>query len=479
MHEATDFDFIVIGGGSAGYAAARTGHSLGLRVAVIDGAEELSGLCILRGCMPSKTLIESADRNLSIRRASEFGLKAQALGADIRAIRDRKRSLIAEFASYRQGQLQDGRFDLLRGHARFISPHEIEITPRDGSAPFKVRGKAFCIATGSVIQVPPIPGLRETGFWTSDDVLDAEALPESLVVLGGGAIALELAHYLEAVGRKVTLIQRNRQFLTGVDPECSCVIEEAYRKRGIDCWLGTRISQISTFDGRKRVEFSQGDSHQRVEVDQIVLAMGRQPATDGLGLAAAGVRVDGRKITVNDAMQTNQPHIFAAGDVCSPLDVVHLAIQQAEIAARNAQRVLEGHPAAEQADYRLLLFGVFSHPQVAVAGEAEEGLKKRGVPLVSASYPFNDHGKSMCMGETEGFVKMLAHRGTGEILGAVCVGPQATELIHEVVVAMHTRVTVQQFLTIPHYHPTLSEIWTYPAEECAERVDSQTYLHKP
>lgn len=472
MDKATEYDFIVLGGGSAGYAGARTAHSLGLRVAVVDGAEELSGLCILRGCMPSKTLIESADRNLSIRRASEFGLKAQAFGADIRAIRDRKRSLIGEFASYRQGQLEDGRFALLRGHARFVGTHEIEVSPRDGTAPFKVRGKAFCIATGSVIQVPPISGLRETGFWTSDDVLDADALPESVAVLGGGAIALELAHYMEGVGRRVTLIQRNKQFLTGVDSECSRVIEEAYRKRGIACWLGTRIAQISEVAGRKRVEFSSGGENQTVEVDQIVLAMGRQSATDGLGLESAGVGVDGKKIAVNDAMQTSQPHIFAAGDVCSPLDVVHLAIQQAEIAARNARRVLAGQPAAEHIDYRLVLFGVFSHPQVAVVGEAEGELRKRGVPVVSASYPFNDHGKSICMGETEGFVKMLAHRETGEILGAVCAGPHATELIHEVVVAMNFRVTVQQFQSIPHYHPTLSEIWTYPAEECAEQVSA-------
>jgi pyruvate/2-oxoglutarate dehydrogenase complex dihydrolipoamide dehydrogenase (E3) component len=168
-------------------------------------------------------------------------------------------------------------------------------------------------------------------------------------------------------------------------------------------------------------------------------------------------------------MQTSQPHIFAAGDVCSPLDVVHIAIQQGEIAARNAARLLRGESASEQMDYRLLLFGVFSHPQVAAVGASEADLTQRGIPHVTASYPFNDHGKSMCMGETEGFVKMIAHRETGEILGATCVGPHATELIHEVVIAMHYRSRVQDFMLIPHYHPTLSEIWTYPAEECADQ----------
>jgi pyruvate/2-oxoglutarate dehydrogenase complex dihydrolipoamide dehydrogenase (E3) component len=466
------YDFIVIGGGSGGYAAARTAHSLGLSVAVIDGAEELAGLCILRGCMPSKTLIESADRNLSIRRAAEFGLNAQALGADIRAIRDRKRTLIADFASYRQQQLEDGRFALYRGYASFVDSHTVDVVPRDGAASFQVSGKTFCIATGSVPYVPPIPGLAETGFWTSDDLLDAESLPDSFAVLGGGAIALEMAHYLEGVGRQVTLIQRGTQFFTGLDPECSAVIEKAYTHRGMTCRLGTSIHKIVTGegDGKKHITFLHGDQERVLAVDQVLVAMGREACTDGLNLQAAGVSLAKKKIAIQPTMQSSQPHIFAAGDVCSLLDVVHIAIQQGEIAARNAHRLIQGRPVEEKADYRLRLFGVFSHPQVAAVGADEGDLKEAGTPYVSASYPFDDHGKSMCMGETEGFVKMLAHRQTGEILGATCVGPQATELIHEVVIAMHYRAKVQEFMLIPHYHPTLSEIWTYPAEECAEAV---------
>lgn len=465
------FDFIVIGGGSAGYAAARTAVSLGLSVAVVDGAEELGGLCILRGCMPSKTLIESADRNLSIRRASEFGLKAQAQGADIRAIRNRKRTLIADFAGYRQQQLQDGRFTLHRAHASFVDSHTLELRPRDGGDTFQIQGKTFCITTGSVASIPPIPGLKETGFWTSDEVLDAESLPESFAVLGGGAIALEMAHYLEGVGRKVTLIQRSGQFLTGMDPECSKVIEEAYAHRDIACHLGTSIHKVSrTASGRKHIEYRQGEQELSVTVDEILVAMGRDPATEGLNLESAHVSLSKKKVVVQPTMQTTQAHIFAAGDVCSPLDVVHVAIQQGEIAARNAHRLIHQKPVDEHMDYRLLLFGVFSHPQVAAVGAKEADLEEQGIPFVSASYPFNDHGKSMCMGETEGFVKMLAHRETGEILSATCVGPHATELIHEVVVAMRYRSTVQDFLAIPHYHPTLSEIWTYPAEECADQL---------
>jgi pyruvate/2-oxoglutarate dehydrogenase complex dihydrolipoamide dehydrogenase (E3) component len=466
----TDFDFIILGGGSGGYAAARTAHSLGLSVAVVDGAPELGGLCILKGCMPSKTLIESADRNLSIRRAAEFGLSASSGGVRPLVIRDRKRALIDNFASYRQGQLQDGRFVLFRGLGRFTSSHEIEVLPRDGSASIKLTARTFCIATGSTPRIPSIPGLPETGFWTSDDVLDASELPSSFAILGGGAIALEMAHYLEGMDRKVTLIQRGKQFLTGLDPECSRVIEQAYSKRGIECHLGTGIHRITSHNGRKKIDFRQGAEERSVTVDEILVAMGRGANTEGLSHHAASLRVADKKIVVKPTMQTTQPHIFAAGDVCSPLDVVHIAIQQGEIAARNAHRLMSSSETLEEIDYRLLLFGVFSHPQIAAVGTSEDDLSQAQTPYLSASYPFDDHGKSMCMGETEGFVKMLAHRDTGEILGATVVGPHATELIHEIVIAMNFHSTVKQFISIPHYHPTLSEIWTYPAEEIAENI---------
>lgn len=465
----TDFDFVVIGGGSAGYAAARTAVSQGLSTAVIDGAETLGGLCILRGCMPSKTLIESGDRNLSIRRAAEFGLRATASGADVKAIRDRKRVLIEDFADYRQGQLQDRRFTLVRGRAEFTGSHELKVALRDGGEQ-RIGFKTACVATGSVVQTLPVPGLKETGFWTSDDILDTESLPASFIVIGGGAIALEMAHYLEAIGRRVTILQRSSGVLSTMDPECGEAVIEAFRQRGITVLTSTRMVSVAQRAQNKVITIEQAGRTFDVEAEEILVAAGRTPLTHGLGLGAAGIALAGNKIAVQATMQTSLPHVFAAGDVCSQLDVVHIAIQQGEIAAMNAAALIQGRSGLRSMDYRLSLFGVFCQPQVAQVGATEASLKASGVPYLAASYPFNDHGKSMVMGETDGFVKLLAHRDTGELLGGSVVGPEATELIHEIAVALSFRSTARQLAQVPHYHPTLSEIWTYPAEELAEAV---------
>ena len=294
MNTSNQYEFVVIGGGSAGYAAARTAIDLGLKTAVVDSAETLGGLCILRGCMPSKTLIESANRNLSIRRAKEFGLRAENLETHPVEIRDRKRRLIGEFAEYRQGQLTDGRFDLHRGGASFVDANTLEITLRDGSASYRISAATALVATGSVISSPPLPGLEETGYITSDDILDTDTLPESVVVLGGGAIALEMAHFLEGVGRKVSVIQRSAQVLRSVDREVATALEDALRERGIDLYTGTKITAVSQAGTAKQIEFEHDGETKRISGDEILNALGRSPASASSGeriIPATRIRV--------------------------------------------------------------------------------------------------------------------------------------------------------------------------------------------
>lgn len=465
------YDFVVIGGGSAGYAAARTAHDLGMSTAVIDGAEELGGLCILRGCMPSKSLIESANRYRSMRRAGEFGLRAGKTEVKPDEIIARKTKLIDEFAEYRQEQLADGRFDLIRGTASFSGEKELQITLKDGKGSHSVTFKSALIATGSRFANIPIDGLEETGYWRSDEILNATELPDSIIVLGGGAIALEMACYLEGLGREVIVIQRSDQVLSGSDRDITDALEAALTEReNFTLYIGTSLTRVylDPESGKKTVVFNHRGEEKTVCADQILEALGRRANTDGLSLenASISLREGSDQIETNDEQATGNPAVFAAGDVSGPHEIVHIAIEQGEIAAHNAAVDLGfTKEPKRRISYRLKLLGIFTDPEVAMVGLSENEAKAEGIPFAAASYPFNDHGKSMVKGETHGFVKMIANTETGEIIGAAVIGPDAVDLIHEVVVAMHFRATAADFVKIPHYHPTLSEIWEYPAED--------------
>ncbi len=465
-----DFDFAVIGGGSAGYAAARTAAEEGLRTVVIDGSEELGGLCILRGCMPSKTLIESGNRLQDMREAATFGLTAGTPCYDAEKIIERKRRLIADFANYRAEQLESGKFELIRGYARFVSSYELQVSLRDGGEQI-IHARTILVATGSHIHHLGIPGLKEAAPLTSDDVLDNAHPPKSLLVLGAGPVALELAHYHRALGAEVTVIQRSKHILSSMDFDVADAVQKGMEHYGIKFFLGCKILTAGKSPHRKWIRIAREGREETLEADEILLALGRRPNTEKLELSHAELTVPaGAPLTVSHTQQTAVPTLFGAGDVTGELEIVHVAIEQGEVAARNAARLLrESNEPLETMDYRLRLFVVFTDPEAAMVGLTEREAAAAGRDVVAASYPFSDHGKSIIHGKTQGFVKLLADRTTGELLGGAVVGPQASELIHEVTVALRFRATAAEFARIPHYHPTLSEIWTYPAEELALR----------
>jgi pyruvate/2-oxoglutarate dehydrogenase complex dihydrolipoamide dehydrogenase (E3) component len=463
-----EFDFAVIGGGSGGYAAARTGASLGLSTVVIEGGERIGGLCILKGCMPSKTLIESANRFRTLRHASEFGLKAEEIGFDASAIIDRKDRLIGEFADYRREQLEGGAFEFIRGRAEFLDPHCLRISLHGGGEKI-ISLKSACIATGSVINRPSVPGIDLC--LTSDDLLEMNAIPTSAIVLGGGPVALEMAHYLEALGSKVTILQRNIQLLTGSDRDVAEAMAEGFRRRGIEVHCGTSLHAIERDADGMTVRFEHGNGELSARAKVVVNALGRRPALAGLGLDKAGVALEGHAICTDQEQRTTARHLFAAGDCCGPYEVVHIAVSQGETAGKNASCLLKGGKPVSL-DYRLKLFACFAEPQMASCGMGEQEARESGHHVITASYPFNDHGKSLVMGETDGFVKLVADARDGGILGGAVVGPHASELIHEIVVAMAFNATAGQLALVPHYHPTLSEIWTYPAEEIADKLQA-------
>jgi len=460
---AHDFDVCVIGGGSGGYAAARTARDAGLRVAVVDGSEKLGGLCILRGCMPTKTLLHAADVLHTARQhAGDLGLVIPEAGFDWRKIHARKRRLVDDWSGYRAGQLEDARLHLVRKSARFIDPHTLGFD--DGS---RLSAANFVIATGSRVAPPPISALETIGCIDSDDALVLENPPASIIVLGAGPVALEFAQFFARLDVKVTLIQRSAHILSPFDTDAAETVETVLRREGMDVYTGTKLVDAANHAGGKSVSFEHQGEIKTITAESVLLAIGRSPNTGTLALENAGVETDGSgRIIVNPRQQSSTPHIFAAGDCCGPHEVVHLAVRQGEIAGNN----IANPESPLEMDYRLMINVVFTEPQVATVGMTEKQCQADGIDYVTDSYPFADHGKSVIFGATDGFVKMIADAKSGEILGAACVGPHGGELIHEVMVAMHSRMTVHQFALLPHYHPTLAEIWTYPAEELAERI---------
>jgi pyruvate/2-oxoglutarate dehydrogenase complex dihydrolipoamide dehydrogenase (E3) component len=453
------YDFVVIGGGSAGYNAAQTAAGLGRRVAVIEGARQLGGLCILRGCMPSKTLIYSGEVLHLARRAREFGLRIPRAEPDMRALHARKKRIIADFAGHRARQLRTGNFELIHGWARFVDPHTLALD--DGRT---IRGKAFLVSTGSRVCVPPLPGLAETPFWTSDDVLDLDFRPRSVIVLGGGIVACELAQFLRRIGTRVTLLQRSPRLIGDYSADASRVVRQAFTDEGIEVLTESRILGIRRAGGGVAVTFRRGRRTLTRRADHLLNALGREPDIARLGLDAVGVRTDDEgRIVVNRWQQTRVPHIYAAGDCCGPHEIVHIAVEQGNLAAQHAA----GRKGLKPLDRATVLCVLFTDPQVASIGWRERDLKEKGIRYSSASYPFDDHGKSILMGATYGYVRVLAANATGRILGAEIVGKDAGELIHVFSTPLRLRATVADMLGAPWYHPTLSEIVTYPLEDLA------------
>ncbi len=484
-----DYDVAILGGGSAGYAAARTAAGAGLKTVVIEGGEDVGGLCILRGCMPTKALLYAAEVMHLASHPEPWGIRTGKVGFDFKKVMARKNALIQDFADYRVKQLHKGKFNFFRANAKFVDAHTVALSRADlpvgegarQRVPAKITAAHFVIATGSNVAPPPLPQLRETGYLTSDDALVLKKLPKSLIVLGGGAVACEFAQFFARFGVKVTLIQRSAHILKEFDAGVAAEIEKVFRREGIRVFTGTKLLDARLvarasrpFASRgpaarattKEVLFEHEGKTVSASAEEILFALGRVPNTASLGLDQASVATDNGRIIANEFMQTSAPHIYAAGDCTGPHEIVHIAVQQAEIAAHNIAQP----NSPRRMDYRLLISVVFTEPQVALVGLTEKEAKAHGIPCLAASYPFNDHGKSLIMEAKDGFVKLLAEPKSGEILGGACVGPVGGELIHEIVAATAKRMTVQELAVMPHYHPTLAEIWTYPAEELAGQI---------
>lgn len=445
------YDVMILGGGPGGYAAAIRGGQLGLRVAVVE-KEAVGGVCLHHGCIPSKAIIRNAEVLSLIQHSETFGIKVDNIRPDFGQAIDRSAKVIQKLYSGLQHVMKKNKVDIHTGVGKLIAPDQIEIAGSSGKK--TIRGERLIIATGS--RVRSIPGLKVDGkrVLTSDEALLHRELPRSVTIIGGGAIGVEFAYVYSVYGSKVTIVEMMPSLLPMEDREVTTLLERSFKKRGIEIFTRTRVGPVKDRNGGFSIELQTGEEGKTITTDAILVAVGRAPNVDGIGLETIGVAIDEKRrlIRVDERMRTNVPSVFALGDVTTRPALAHGAMAQ-------GVSVVESFAGIDRPPVDLLSIpnAVYCQPQVASVGLTEEKAREAGHAVKVAKYPFSANGKAVALGETEGFVKIVSDERYGEILGAHLIGPEVTELIGEFVIAKTLESTALELKQAVHPHPTLSE----------------------
>lgn len=464
------FDVVVVGVGSAGHRAAAAAHEEGARVLAVDGSEaagrELGGLCILRGCMPTKTLLETAHRLHDIRDAERFGIKVGEPELDFAAHMARMRSLVARFQRAKVGGLTGADWELAQGSVRFEDPHTLVI---DGSR--RVRARTIVLSTGS--KVRPLPVRAEAGvtILDSDDMFQLEAPPESIAVLGTGAVGIEFAQWLARIGSRVTLIGRS-PLLHRLDIEAGKELALALGEE-MSLHVPVKTAKIlATENGRARVEMVESDGTEHsVAVECVLNATGRVPNFDGLGLDEAGITVgviDTGDRERGGTFQSETPHVFVAGDATGETLILHEANLEGKVAGANAARLARGESELKRYDRGIPPAEViFSDPVAASCGRTLAQCEEDGLEVRDAVKRFPQQGRGIVTGTKYGFIRLIATRDTGRIVGCQILGPHAEDLIQIPIAVMAFKGTAADMVRMPWYHPTLAEAFIEVARPLA------------
>jgi len=394
-----------------------------------------------------------------MRRAREFGLRTGRLGVDFKRIMARKDAIVRKSVENQafQRMLQEHDISLFRAAARFASPHELRV---NGDV---IRAERFVVATGSVPAVPPVPGLEEAGYITSDEALELRQQPRSLVIIGAGAVGLEFAEFFAPLGTRVTVLEMLPRALPQEDEEISEAIKAYMESGGIEIHTNARVVRVRRNGEGKVVTAETAEGVREFAAEEILVATGRRPVTDGLGLAEAGVEVERGFVVRDSELRTSQEHIFTAGDVAGGYLFTHKAIYEGEIAANNA---LSG--AALEADYMAVPRVTFTEPQVGSVGLSEREARDAGYDVRTVKVHLQDMGKGPAIGETQGFVKLVADDKTGRLLGWHVVSHLANEIIMEGVLAIRKGLTVMDIANTIHPHPTIPEMVRAAAKTLVE-----------
>ncbi len=444
------YDLAVLGAGPGGYVAAIRAAQLGLRVALIE-RDAVGGVCLNRGCIPSKALIRNAEVLSLIRRAEEFGISFDHLKVDFGKAIERSRGVVRRLGKGVEGLLKKNGVEVIRGTGRFVAPDRIQVEGGNGG-PREVPARNAIIACGTRVKLPP-GGVQVDSrrILTSDEALFLKALPRSIAILGAGYTGVEFAYVFSVYGVKVTLVEFQPQILPTEDAEAVAVIAKRFAREGVELLTGTSVEAIRPNEKSVTVELSSPEGRREIRTESVLVAMGRQTNVEGLGLDAIGVATERGFIQTDETMRTTVPTIYAIGDVAGKALLAHSAMAEGVAVA---ERLGGQNPAP--LDYRAIPRCTYCQPQLAAIGLTEAEARKNHEVRVG-KFPFTANGKALAAGEGEGFVKVVADARYGEILGVHMVGSEVTELIAEVSVAKLLEATPEELHRAIHPHPTMSE----------------------
>jgi mycothione reductase len=440
------YDLVIVGAGSGNMLPA--GELAGWRIAVAESSR-FGGTCLNRGCIPSKMLVRTADIAQEVRHAGRFGIRARWAGADWPAIRDRVFGRIDPLHEQAVAHRRANGTDVFLGEARFVAPKVLKVGDDE------LRGERFVLAVGSRPSVPPVEGLSDVPYLTSDTVMRLERLPKSMVVLGGGYIAAEMSHVFGSLGTEVTIVARGEHLLSRHDADIRARFTECYRER-FDLRLGAAVTQAARTRKGVRLDLVTPSGTQQAEAEVLLVATGRVPNSDRLNVAAAGIETDAHgHVRTDDTYQTNVPGIWAIGDLANHFQLKHMANAEARLVRHNLLH--PGQP--RRASFTVVPAAVFADPQVASVGATEEELQAQGHRYVTATQPYRDAAYGWALEDTTSFVKILADPDTRLLLGAHIIGPQAATLIQPLIQAMCLGNTADDVASgVLYIHPALTEV---------------------
>ena len=448
------FDLVVIGGGPGGYAAAFYGASAGLNVALIE-RDTIGGTCLNRGCIPAKAFLETAAVNRHVMHAADFGINATATGVDFGVAQKRKQTIVNNLVKGLTGLTKSKKVTYILGTGSLGANRTVSVQLSAGGTQ-ELQGRNIVLAAGSVPRT--IPGFSAGGpIMTSDEVLMLDKIPARIAVIGGGAIGCEFASTFADLGSTVTILEGLPKILPGLDPDVAAVVVKSFKKKNIDIRTGVKVNgHEPTTNGGTTVLFGEGE---RLDVDAVIVSVGRKPFTDHLGLTGTAVKVTDRGFVDADGFcLTGEPGVYAVGDLINTPQLAHVAYAEAIVAIKH-MRGEKVYPVM----YDRVPWAIYCHPEVAWSGPSEEEARAKGHDVVVAKHQFRANSRAMIIGETEGLVKIIAKKnadGTaGQVLGVHMVGPWVTEQLSGGYLAVNWEATVEEISEFIMPHPSLSELF--------------------